>query len=61
MILLRRQAKEEAMMSRIRNAETAQTFAEMTQRIAELEIQVHNVYKLEDNLSLFISNDLSCH
>ena len=34
------QIKEEAMMSRIKDAEMSQTVAEMKQRIAELEIQV---------------------
>jgi len=34
------QCKEDAMMSRIKDAENAQTVAEMKQRIADLEIQV---------------------
>jgi len=36
------QSQEEAMMSRIRDAEYAQTVAEMKQRIADLEIQVRS-------------------
>ena len=36
------QSKEEAMMARIKDAENAQTVAEMTQRIADLEIQVRS-------------------
>ena len=36
------QSKEDAMMSRIRDAENAQTVAEMKQRIADLEIQVRS-------------------
>ena len=36
------QCQEEAMMSRIKDAEYAQTIAEMKQRIADLEIQVRS-------------------
>jgi len=36
------QSQEAAMMSRIRDAEYAQTIAEMMQRIADLEIQVRS-------------------
>jgi len=36
------QSKEDTMMSRIRDAENAQTVAEMKQRIADLEIQVRS-------------------
>ena len=36
------QCKEETMMSRIKDAEYAQTIAEMKQRIADLEIQVRS-------------------